>query len=127
MIREAEASKAHIYEISGNTPKLNIGIQPQWQTVGDGEREIEQLSHRLTHSMLVDEQFMMVVAHIDDLTKAKIQKDQYVKFSKLLAKDQIDGEDEQRMWIPVSERDITVINSFNRWEQAFCVFSHIYL
>ena len=31
------------------------------------------------------------------------------------------------VWVPVSERDNFSINSFNRWEQAFRVYSDIYL
>ena len=67
----------------------------------------------------------------------KIQKGQYVKFSKLISHDRFDIEDENRMelinkdgrpvWVPVSERDLSAVSSYLKWEQAFRVFSDIYV
>ena len=128
-IREAEASKACIYEISGNS------VLPP----GEGNcPDVEVLRQGFAHSMMVDEGFTMVAAHVDCNTKNKIAKGEYVKFSKLLSRDQVEPlDDECKMeminkegcpvWVPASEREATTINSFGKWKQAFRVYSDIYI
>ena len=84
--------------------------------------------------MKMDEDYLVVGAHIDELTKAKIVKGEYVDFSKLLPRDRIATEEDGRMeliikngktyWTPVTET--VSINGFSKWEKAFRVFSNIY-
>ena len=79
---------------------------------------------------------MLVGSYVDKLTKQKIGNGEYVDFSKLMPKDRISGEDDQRMeminkggmnyWLLVSDREAVSINSYIRWEQAFHVFNNIY-
>ena len=82
----------------------------------------------------MDEDYLVVVNHIDQLTQEKIQSGEYVDFSKLISKDKILLEEDGRLelvirngktfWSPVSET--VTISNFVRWEQAFRVYSNIY-
>ena len=127
-IQEAESAKARIYEISGKERGAQCELD---------DPVIQSLNQGFTHSMMVDEGFMFVASHIDPVLKNKIEKGEYVRFSKLIARDRVEVEEEVRMemvnkdgkpvWVPASEKDLTTVNSFNRWEQAFRVFSDIYL
>ena len=64
----------------------------------------------------------------------KIQKGEYIDFSKLIPRDKVVVEEDSRLelvvrngrtfWTPVTPG--VTINNFQRWEQAFRVFSNIY-
>ena len=130
-IQEAEASKARLYEISGKTNHSG-----NLHSHGEGQ-SMECLAQGFAHSMMVDESFLLVTSHIDQGTREKFENGQFVNFVKLVAKDRIDFEEEHGMeminkdgkpfWVPVSDKDHPVINSFNKWEQAFRVYSDIFL
>ena len=116
LIRDAEASKARIYGTPGMY-KDQIDVQNEF-----------------VHSAMVDESYMLVAAHIDDTTVSRIEQGKYVDFAKLLARDKLMEEagpeykliikGGNSIYVPASEG--TTISSFNRWEQAFRVFSDIY-
>ena len=81
----------------------------------------------------IDEDYLVVGGHVDELTQSKIIKGEYVDFGKLLPRDKILTEEDGRMelvkngktyWVPVTET--VTINNFSKWEQAFHVFSNIY-
>ena len=67
----------------------------------------------------------------------KIEAGDYVDLAKLLPKDRVKMEDDNRLemvnkggysyWVPMAERESTLINSFNKWEQAFRVYMNIYV
>ena len=77
---------------------------------------------------------MVVGSHVDVSLVEKIQKGDYVDFGKLIPKDRVMAIEDSRMdvvirngrtfWVPVN--DSTTINNFNKWEQAFRVYSNIY-
>ena len=81
----------------------------------------------------MDQNYLIVGNHVDEVTQQKIWKSEYIDFGKLLPKDKILAEEENRLelivkdgktfWSPVSET--VTINSFGKWEQAFRVFSNI--
>ena len=116
LIKEAEASKARIMEVPGNRPTVNLDFQ-------------------FIHSALVDADYQLVAAHVDEGTQRKIENGEFVEFSKLLPRHKSPEED-QRMqmvnhngrayYVPASEFERTEINSLFRWDQAFRVFSDIY-
>ena len=78
--------------------------------------------------------YIVVGNHLDHLTIDKIERGDYVDFDKLIPKDRILAQEDQRMemvikggktfYIPVS--DTTDITNFARWEQAFRVYSNVY-
>ena len=79
---------------------------------------------------------MDVGGHVDETLQEKIMSSQYVDFSKLLSRDRIIVQEEDRMelivrngkafWTPVASEGV-VITGFNKWEQAFGVYSNIYM
>ena len=114
MLREAEVAKARIHVTSG--------------------KDFIDLYHQKNSTMLLDEKYVVVGAHIEDQLVQKIIKRKYVDFGKLIPKDRVLLEEDSRMemhvkngktyWIPVHET--SSINNFNKWEQAFRVFANIY-
>ena len=84
----------------------------------------------------MDQDYMIVGAHIDERTREKISQGLYVDFSKLLPKDRILVEEDGQMelvicngktfWMPASATEGVNINTFNKWEQAFRVHCVIY-
>ena len=92
--------------------------------------------HQFFHSAYCDEEYLVIGSHLDENMCKKIINFEYVDFAKLLPRDKIAAEDNQRMqlinkdgmsfWVPVSDRDQTSINSFSRWESAFRVYSNVF-
>ena len=89
------------------------------------------------HSALLDEDYLLVGNYVDEITRSKVARGEYVDFAKLMPRDKIGIEgDEQHMemvnkgglsyWMPVTDRDNTAITSYSRWEQAFRVYSNLY-
>ena len=82
----------------------------------------------------IDQDYLSVGSHVDQVTQEKIKRGEYVDFSKLLPKDKVVVEEDSRLelvirngqtyWSPVSES--IYINSFSKWEQAFRIFANIY-
>ena len=118
-IRDAEMNKTVVFPTSGKVPSNNVpGIIKQF-----------------AHTALIDEEYITVGNHVDEVTLSKIKKGDYVDFGKLIPKDRILAIEENRMelimkgghtyYVPVSES--TEINSFNKWEQAFRVYANIYV
>ena len=120
LVRVAEASKACIYEVPGKLQTIEKYLE--WPD--------------LFHSVLVDEDYLVVGTHVDEATKRKIITGDYVDFLKLIPRNKVSAEDDHRMeivnysgqtfWIPASDGNAFVISNFIRWEQAFRVFSNIY-
>ena len=126
-VKEDEASKVRIYDVSGNAENLI-------------ESEIEQICTELgrckkTNSCYVDDDYMLVASHLDKAMHLKITNHEYVDFSKLLRRDHTFEEDQQRMmminkggmsfWVPVNDKS-TNISSFAKWDQAFGMFLDMY-
>ena len=123
LIRKAEAAKAKIYTLPGNenqmTNYVSQGGQPESDKVMD-----------------VDQNYIMVGAHIDANLQERIKLGEYVDFARLLPRDR-GTTDEHKMelvykggqtyFVPASERDASGITNFHKWEQAFRVFSNVYL
>ena len=84
---------------------------------------------------MVDESYVMLGAHVDMSLRDKIAKGEYVDFTRLLPRDKAISDDRlelmhrggQAFFVPASDRTAMSITSFARWEQAFRVFSNIYL
>ena len=124
MVREAERSRAWIYEVQGKTPEhVN-------------NEQVPSENNCTPYLPVLDEDYLMVGNHMDENLKKKIVEGEYVDFAKLMPRDKILFEEDQCMemvnkggisyWVPLSEREVTSITNFFRWEQAFRVFSNIY-
>ena len=113
LIKDAETAKARILDVPG----MN-------------------LSSEFMKSALMDETFLLVASHLDQTTHEKIINGEYVDFARLIPRDRVLSEDDNRMqlvmrgnqsfWVPISQSEATAINSFGKWEQAFRVFSDVY-
>ena len=91
---------------------------------GDGIAN-NQLQNMFMHSTIVDEDYLVVAAHIDDTLNCRIRAGEYVDFTRLLPWDRVQMEQDNRLQIlnfngqlscaPVNETNVT-ITSFARWE-----------
>ena len=113
MIRHGEKSQARIHSIPGNVQRGICGVGS------------------------FDDNYIMVGAHVDESLQEKIKRGEYIDFGKLLPKDKGNSKETklslvykggQMYFVPSNERDsANVVNSFYRWEQAFRVYSNVYL
>ena len=121
LVMEAEASKACLYDVSGRNE-----LNPPFEEPGDPERGF-------SHSMVIDESYDIISSHVDGTLREKIWANEYIDFSKLLHRDRVKAELDRRMelvnrggmayYVPVN--DSISISGFNRWEQAFRIYSSI--
>ena len=119
IIREAELSKALVYDTPGKDDKKLLPLNMISDYVQDA---------------IADEHYKIISTHIDQTTKTKILNNEYVDFAELLPRDRVSQEEDGRVqmifkngipfYVPVN--DYQQISSFSRWEQAFRVFSAIY-
>ena len=118
IIKEAKLHKAQVYEVPG---KDKVGVT-------------NQFAKQFLHTLMVDEQYLCVGAHIDSATRQKFENGEYVDFARLLPRDKVNQEEDHRLqWVTKNgmtyltpPESSTSISSFGIWEQAFRVFSDIY-
>ena len=86
---------------------------------------------------MVDEEYLLVAAHVDESIQKKIADQEYMDFSKLVPRDRILTEEEDRLeivnrggktyFVPAAAGgDATAIMNFGQWEQSFRVYATIY-
>ena len=86
---------------------------------------------------MVDEDYLLVSAHVDESIQQKIANQQYIDFSKLIPRDRILVEEESRLELvnrggrtyfvlAAASTDAMAITSFSWWEQSFRVFATIF-
>ena len=112
-IKDAELARAAVFPVTGNDKFSNA---------------------QFVNTAMIDEDYIMVGSNVDEVTLNKIKKGEYVDFGKLIPKDRIISIEENHLelvikgghtyYVPVSES--TDISNFNKWEQAFRVFSNVY-
>ena len=120
LITEAEQARAEMFEVEGksNPTPVSLGLLHK--------RNIQ----------LIDNDYQMIDAHVDEAMRKKIVNYEYVDLSKLLVKNKNSREEDNRLEFvtkngmtflaPVSDRDVSGgINSDHKWEQAFRVYSNI--
>ena len=86
-------------------------------------------------SLVMDEEYMVIGAHIDSGLQQKIIDFEYIDFSHLILKDKINKLEDQRFelvvrggstfFAPVSDCEGTAVSNFSRWEQALRIYSNI--
>ena len=117
-IQQAEAAKITPYEISGKLANKCNADNP------------------LLHSVVVDEDYAILGAHLDESVRRKIIVGEYVDFAKLIPKDRVSLENDKRLEIvskngqtffqPIIEREGIGINNIYSWDQAFRVYCTIF-
>ena len=125
LLQQAEDAKARMYQIPGNVDTLS----------NSSESVVDNLDILL--SMLVDEKYDLVDNHIDDATRCKIRRGDFVDLARLIPKDRVLIQQDNRMiqvnkdgmsyYQPAYESELTTISNYNKWEQAFRVFSTIFV
>ena len=128
IIREAEMSRPRIHETPGKLKQLlgaDVNILPHLDPNND-----------FMHLAMVDETYQQVASHVDLGTQAKIIEGKYVDLTKLVPKDRVMTNDDTRFemrikdghsyWVPANNEGMAISN-YSRWEQAFHVFSDIYM
>ena len=128
LVREAELAKAKIYDVAGNFKTAD-----QFPD----NKELRQVNKALLHSLIIDEEYSLVGGHIDDGLRKMIEQGGYVNFSKLISKDRVDQQNDNRLEIlnsngstylaPFSDHFVMTISSLYKWQQAFRVYTNIYL
>ena len=117
LLRDAEQSKARIFDVPGNI-----------------------FNHSLDASKLqaaiIDDSYLTMGANIDQGLKQKIQASEYIDLGKLLPRNLVQSSEDHRMemvnkggltyWVPMSDRENSAVSSYIKWEQAFRVFTNIY-
>ena len=88
------------------------------------------------HSAFVDEEYLVMGSHVDKTLVKKIHNHEYVDFARLLPRDRVSLQEDQRMelvnwnrmsyWTPVADCELNTITNFSKWEAAFRVFANIY-
>ena len=83
---------------------------------------------------MMDEDYLVIGAHIDETLQSKIVKGEYIDFGKLLPRDKVLADDESKLelvihngktfWVPTSET--IAISHFSKWEQAFRIYANVY-
>ena len=128
MIRKAEMKWAQLLATPGKYPQIdNNKVQLQ----NPGALTPMQLSS------MVDERYLVIGSHLDPSLQEKIKTGQYLDFARLLPRDR-PSYDENRMelinkggqtfFVPAGDRDGSLaISNFHKWEQAFRIFSNVYL
>ena len=92
----------------------------------------------MQHSSMVDECYISVGGNIDQGLRDKICRGEYVDFARLLPRNKLgNNPSEQKMelinkggqtfFVPANDKDSLSVSSFHCWEQAFRVYSNIYL
>ena len=118
IVLEAEKAKARIFKVSGNGNKL------------------KNIDSSYAQAVLIHDDYLAVGSHLDEKLRDKIIQGGYVDLAKLLPRDRLDREEDHRLeqvirggqsfFVPMSEKNVTPVNSFNRWEQAFRLYLNVY-
>ena len=132
VIKEAEAGKARMYATPGNQICNDLIDNFLRQTRDEG-----QMVRELSHSALIDKNYITMGTHIDKSLADKIIAGEYMDFARLLPRDRIAVQDDHQMelvsrggltyFVPVADRETNTINNFSKWEQAFRIYSNEYL
>ena len=133
MLQEAEASKARVYGVKGRTEDeidfhLNQIRFLQKEDNSDGELVSPGCA-------AMDDNYMLLPSHVDAQLKQKIWDHEYINLARLLRKDKVGSDEEQKMvmvnkggmsfWVPFSDKGSNT-NGVTHWNQAFRVFLDIY-
>ena len=109
MIQEAENVKAKIYQTAGESLS---------RFMIDSDKNAKQgfnVNNSFIHSAMVDQDYLVLAGHIDPSLQEKIAKGEYVELAKLLPRDKLATEEEQKLqvvikngqtfWVPVQDRN----------------------
>ena len=135
LIRDAENARARMNEVQGRHNLFDSANKTN-PDLNNQERGISVIdcNNRFVHSAMVDEDYLIVAAHVEDSVVRKIKQGEFVDFAKLLPRDRVQLEQDSRMQLAMLDGHLScmpnmetgVISLFAKWEQAFRVYSNIY-
>ena len=119
-IRNTEVLKANVLEIQGNPPNSPEIILP----------------NQFMRTAIMDEDYLIVSAHVDKNLECRIHNGDYIDFARLLPCDRVQMQLDNHVELvnhnshltcaPINDSPAGTITSFAQWEQVFRVFSNIY-
>ena len=109
-IRQAELLKAKMFDVAGKSKKCTAEI---------------------------DEGIMLIGSLLDEVLIQKIKDGRYVDSAKLVLKDKVAEEDNNRLelvhkpgkgtfYVPASNRELSNISNIGKWDQAFRIYLKVY-
>ena len=115
LVKDAESSKIRMFQPPGTSQQINQNINQMF-------------------SVLADEDYMYLTAHVDDSLQQKIQRGEFVDLARLLPRDRVISEEDNRMqlvikdgssfWVPAT--GTLSISGFGKWSQAFRVYTDLF-
>ena len=131
-IREAETSRARTWNPQGRDEQIvNNNCE--------SGKFNQFLPSQFMHTALMDEDYLIVAAHVDESLERCIRSGEYVDFARLIPQDRVQMQQDNRLQLIQQDGHISCtpvsgsnnsdfsINSFACWEQAFRVFSNVYM
>ena len=140
-IREVETAKGNIYEPKGRVPSIQIGNNEGHNTLnvnpGEGLDVTLFGPNQFMRTAMMDEDYLVVAAHVDESLERRIRNGEYVDFSRLIPRDRVQMQQDNRIELVNQNGHLSCttvspghgessIGSFPCWEQAFRMFSNIY-
>ena len=140
-IREAESKRPNVMDVKGNEidhNRLNLDFNGQIQSANDNEAgALLFVPNQFMCTAMMDEDYLIVVAHVDEGVEQKIRNGEFIDFNRLLPRDHIQMQQDNHSELINNNEHLTcstsspgssefMIGSFARWEQAFHLFSNIY-
>ena len=137
----AEAERRHsLDKVSRPEPETGWGVEMIRDVKASKKRMLATKGNyewdNQINAHICDENYQIIGGNVDQALRSKIINHEYMVFSKLIPRDQVSTEDDHRMeliskggqtfFVPVSDLEVSNIGSFNKWEQAFRVFSNVY-
>ena len=136
VILEAEQFKAQIETPKGRQASHNIILNRDFDLSNRNRDQDMNNRNEVMHSHKdLDEEFFHISCHIDQSLRDKIERGDFVELEKLLPRNNLDIDYDERMelvnkegqmyFVPAQNRD-NKIKNVRRWEQAFRVYAAIY-
>ena len=138
LINEPNLITGHDRHNSSSSRERERGKTPTRaeQTIIDKENPVLDFSTEFMHSAMVDEAYLTVGRHVEEGLRQKIWNNEFIDFARLLPRDRVVREEDHRLefvfkggasyLVPATDQDNSMITNYNKWEQAFRIFSNIY-
>lgn len=151
VVREAENAKATLLKPPGENSVIieqvnktqDLAVQKVVRPDLEVPAGVDDDEHdKFRHAFKIDQEFSSLTARVNPEIKRRIEQGQYINLQRLLPKFKVDPNDDHDKYRMVSKdgysyfvddressnkEDGLPINSIARWDQAFRVFSAIYL
>ena len=97
---------------------------------------VKEIDNSRIQAVLIDEDYLAIGTHVEVGLKQRIEVGAYVDLARLLPRNKVASEEDHRLemvnkggmsfWVPIADRELSAINSYIRWEQAFRVYMNVF-